>query len=288
MSISVDHAPLGLGNTLRGRGFEHLTAIQAAVLAPELGGKDLRIASQTGSGKTVALGFVLCRSEGPGLPPDGPDPSPAKSPRAERPRAATPSTLIIAPTRELAIQLRRELSWLFSSLHARITVVTGGTPFEPERRELERSPHLVIGTPGRLLDHLRRGTLSLVNLANFVLDEADEMLDMGFEEELNAIIAQAPTERRTHLVSATFGPRARAMARQIQVDAIEIQGEQSVEGHRDIDQVVMCVKPAERTDAVVNLLLRYPEDKTLVFVRTRAEPSGSLRRSVRTDFGPEP
>ena len=104
-----------------------------------------------------------------------------------------------------------------------------------------------------------------------MLDEADEMLDMGFEEELNALVAQAPKARRTHLVSATFGHRARSMARRIQVDAVEVQGETNANGHRDIAQVAMYVKPSERPDALVNLLLRYPEDKTLVFVRTRAD-----------------
>ena len=274
MFPTIDHAPLNLANTLRSRGFEELTAIQAAVLSPELEGKDLRIASQTGSGKTVALGFVLS----PSL--DSADQTTSSEEPRPRPRAQ-PSTLIVAPTRELAIQLARELSWLFAPLGARVTVATGGTSVDQERRELARLPQVVIGTPGRLLDHLRRGALSLESLHSFVLDEADEMLDMGFEEELNAIIAQAPKARRTHLVSATFGHRARSMARRIQTDAVEVHGENSADGHRDIAQVAMYVKPSERADAVVNLLLRYPEDKTLVFVRTRADAQhlASLLRS---------
>ena len=124
--------------------------------------------------------------------------------KARGPRAAAPVALLIAPTRELAGQLGRELTWLYAPLGARVLVVTGGTSVMQERTGLQKRPQVIIGTPGRLLDHLRAGAMTLDQLATIALDEADEMLDMNFEEELDGILGYAPEARQTHLVSATF------------------------------------------------------------------------------------
>ena len=262
--LSLEQAPAGLGAALRKAGFEEFTAIQQAVLKPELAERDLRISSQTGSGKTVALGLLL-------------GPTVAEACEAQRKRkaptrgAATPVALLIAPTRELAGQLGRELTWLYAPLGARVLVVTGGTSVMQERMGLQRRPQVVIGTPGRLLDHLRAGALTLKQLKTIALDEADEMLAMNFEEELEGILGYAPETRRTHLVSATFPREVVRLANRLQNDAASVQGTALGEANADIEHVVMRVRQGDRFNAAINVLLRYPEDKTLLFVRTRTE-----------------
>ena len=262
--LSLEQAPAGLGAALRNAGFEQLTAIQRAVLEPELADRDLRISSQTGSGKTVALGLLLAETVARAS-------ASAAAHQAPKSRVATPVALLIAPTRELAGQLGRELSWLYEPLGARVLVVTGGTSVMQERTGLQRRPQVVIGTPGRLLDHLRAGAMKLDRLETIALDEADEMLDMNFEEELDGILGYAPAERRTHLVSATFPREVLKLANRLQEEAVSVQGTELGQANSDIEHVVMRVRQADRFDAAINVLLRYPEDKTLLFVRTRTE-----------------
>jgi ATP-dependent RNA helicase DeaD len=260
--LSLEQAPAGLGAALRKAGFENFTAIQQAILNPELSGRDLRISSQTGSGKTVALGLLLA-------------PTVAIAAATARPRKgrskAAPVALLIAPTRELAGQLGRELSWLYAPLNARVLVVTGGTSVMQERSQLQARPQVVIGTPGRLLDHLRAGAMTLDQLKTIALDEADEMLDMNFEEELDGILGFAPDVRRTHLVSATFPREVVRLADRLQQDPVSVQGTVLGKANADIEHVVMRVRQSDRFNAAINVLLRYPEDKTLLFVRTRTE-----------------
>jgi ATP-dependent RNA helicase DeaD len=140
-----------------------------------------------------------------------------------------------------------------------------------ERSQLQALPQVVIGTPGRLLDHLRAGALKLDQLKTIALDEADEMLDMNFEEELDGILGYAPDARRTHLVSATFPREVVRLADRLQQDAVSVQGTVLGQANADIEHVVMLVRQSDRFNAAVNVLLRYPQDKTLLFVRTRAE-----------------
>ena len=122
------------------------------------------------------------------------------------PVRARPSVVLVAPTRELAVQLTEELSWLFKPLGATVVSLTGGTSLGIDFRELKRDPQVLVGTPGRVRDHLERGSLLLDRVRVVALDEADEMLAMGFEEEVSAILDATPEDRRTHLVSATFPP----------------------------------------------------------------------------------
>lgn len=267
--LSLEQAPAGLGAALRNAGFEQFTAIQRAVLEPKLADRDLRISSQTGSGKTVALGLLLAETVA-GASASTPHHEAPKAPKPKS-RVATPVALLVAPTRELAGQLGRELGWLYEPLGAHVLVVTGGTSVMQERTGLQKRPHVVIGTPGRLLDHLRAGAMKLDRLETIALDEADEMLDMNFEEELDGILGYAPAERRTHLVSATFPREVLKLANRLQSDAVSVQGTALGEANSDIEHVVMRVRQADRFDAAINVLLRYPEDKTLLFVRTRTE-----------------
>ncbi|XXX73075.1 DEAD/DEAH box helicase [Sorangium sp. So ce134] len=260
-----DALPAPLAGALAGRGFTSLTPVQQAVLDPELAGRDLRVSSQTGSGKTVAIGLALApRLEG-ALAGRAAAAAPDAAPRA----AAAPAAVIIAPTRELAAQIAVELGWLLSPLGARVACVTGGTSFGAEARSLRRDPLVIAGTPGRLLDHLERGTIDPRGVLDLVLDEADQMLDLGFREELEAIVGRMPEDRRTHLVSATFSREVRALADRFQRDPVSVEGTRPGAANGDIAHVAHLVLPAERDAALVNLLLLAPGERTLVFVRTR-------------------
>jgi ATP-dependent RNA helicase DeaD len=220
--------------------------------------RDLQITSQTGSGKTVALGFVMSTQL-----------------LAKGPRGRGPSTLVIAPTRELAAQVKEELQWLFAEVRdITLEVVTGGTSIGAERFRLARKPVVVVGTPGRLLDHITNGALDVSGVTQLVLDEADQMLDMGFRDELDGILATMPPERRTHLVSATFPPQVLALTQRYQQDALHIAGTAHGEAHADIEHVAHPVGPRERYAALVNLLLLAGEERTLLFVRTRQDTTG--------------
>ncbi|MEM9407873.1 MAG: DEAD/DEAH box helicase, partial [Acidobacteriota bacterium] len=259
-----------LERSLRGRGFEELTAIQDAVLSPELAGRDLRISSQTGSGKTVAVGFVFASAFEDFDAKRGDADEPNETPRD---RVARPRVLVVAPTRELAAQLGQELSWLYGRRHLGVAVLTGGTSVGGDLRALAEKPALVVGTPGRLVDHLERGTLELSALREIVLDEADEMLDMGFRDELDAILQRTPEERRTHLVSATFSRKVQQLAKDFQRDAVLVEGTVGAQ-HDDITHTVLVVPARQRIDALINLLLMHSDERVLVFVRTRVAASG--------------
>ncbi|MCU0862838.1 MAG: DEAD/DEAH box helicase [Planctomycetes bacterium] len=248
--------PPSLQPALRRKGFSSLTAVQAAVLAADDGSRDLRLSSQTGSGKTVAIGIALARAV---LPLAG----------------NRPTTLVVAPTRELAAQVREELAWLFADFSGvRIGVVTGGTNITRERQLLHRGATILVGTPGRLLDHVRNGALDLSAVRQLVLDEADQMLDLGFKDELDAILAELPKERRTHLVSATFPQAVKALADRFQKNALLVAGTPIGQTHADIEHVALKVGAREHYAVLVNLLLLAGDQRTLVFVRTREDTSG--------------
>lgn len=245
--------PPPLRRALERRGFTELTAVQSAILAADDGRRDLRITSQTGSGKTVALGFVAFRD-------------------LEDPARSGPTTLVITPTRELAAQVRDELAWLFADLAGvRCEVVTGGTNIARERQVLHKKPTVLVGTPGRLLDHLRNGALTLDSVRQLVLDEADQMLDLGFKDELDAIVMALPKARRTHLVSATFPTAVKALADRCQRDALLVAGTPMGKAHGDIEHIALKVGARDHYAVLVNLLLLAGEDRTLVFVRTRED-----------------
>jgi ATP-dependent RNA helicase DeaD len=261
-----------LARALARRGFSSLTPVQLAVLDPAHAGHDLRIASRTGSGKTVALGLVLG--------------SMLEAPRERLvvPGAAAPRALLIAPTRELAAQVGRELQWLYAELGLEVCVVTGGTSVGGERRSLARNPAIVVGTPGRLCDHVERGALDLSAVEAAVLDEADQMLDLGFREALESLLGACPEGSRRHLVSATFPRAVEALANRYQKNAKLVAGSSPEEAHEDITYLVHLVRPGERYAALVNVLLMSPDDRTLVFVRTRADAGTVSARLIKDGF----
>ena len=259
-----------LAATLTARGYETATPVQAAVLDPGCAGRDLLVSSETGSGKTIAFGGALAETLlaqptadgglGAGKATHGPN----------------PVALVIVPTRELAAQVREELAWLLQKTGLRLAAFTGGTPVGGDLRILQRGVDLVIGTPGRLVDLLRRQRLTLSDLRVVVLDEADEMLDLGFREDLETILKTAPATRRTLLLSATLPTEIRAMARKFQRDALAIDP-RKVEGgaakgaaaHSDITYVAHLIAGGDRLAAVVNVLRAAGNPRAIVFCTTR-------------------
>jgi len=253
--MSFSELPPLLGDALSERGYEAPTPVQAAVLEDGADGRDLIVSAQTGSGKTVAFGLAMA---GDLLGPDGRLPPPA-----------WPLALVIAPTRELALQVSREFIWLYGKAGARIATCVGGMDAAKERRALGQGAQIVVGTPGRLRDHLERGALDLSALRTIVLDEADEMLDMGFREDLEEILDATPAERRTLLFSATMPASIVALARRYQRDALRISTVSEDRGHGDIEYQAMAVAPADIENAVVNLLRFHEAETAMLFCATR-------------------
>lgn len=247
--------PPALGSAVAARGYAAPTPVQAAVLEAEAHGRDLVVSAQTGSGKTVAFGLAMAAELLAGEDRMGP--------------AGAPLALVIAPTRELALQVSRELEWLYAQTGARIATCVGGMDASRERRALGHGTHIVVGTPGRLRDHLERGALQLSALRAAVLDEADEMLDMGFREDLEAILDATPQERRTLLFSATMPAPIVALARRYQNNALRISTVSEERGHGDIDYQAMAVAPADIENAVVNLLRFHEAETAMLFCATR-------------------
>ncbi|MGZ3171905.1 MAG: DEAD/DEAH box helicase [Croceibacterium sp.] len=247
--------PPHLSAALSGRGYTELTPVQAAVLQPESAGRDLIVSAQTGSGKTVAFGLAMA--------------SELLNENGVTSSAAKPLALVVAPTRELALQVSRELIWLYSGAGARITTCVGGMDASKERRSLGYGTHIVVGTPGRLRDHLERGALDLSALKAVVLDEADEMLDMGFREELEEILDATPDRRRTLLFSATLPRPIVTLAKRYQRDAQRISTVGDDRGHGDIAYQAVTVSPSEIENAVVNLLRFHEAETAMLFCATR-------------------
>ncbi|MBR1129939.1 DEAD/DEAH box helicase [Bradyrhizobium iriomotense] len=244
-----------LARALAERNYESLTPVQLAVLAHEATSRDLLVSAQTGSGKTVAYGLAIAKNLLDDAEQFGP--------------AAAPLALIVAPTRELALQVQRELAWLYGHAGGRVVSCVGGMDPRREQRELAAGAHIVVGTPGRLCDHLRRGRLDISELAAVVLDEADEMLNLGFREDMEFILETTPETRRTLLFSATFPRGIVALAKQYQRDAfrIEVAGDEG--GHADIEYRAIRIAPADVEHAVVNVLRFYEAPSALVFCSTR-------------------
>ncbi len=253
--MSFSNLPPVIGEALAERGYAQPTAVQAAVLDPQAKGRDLIVSAQTGSGKTVAFGLAMT---GELLGEDG---------RAVP--AVAPLALVIAPTRELALQVSRELMWLYGKTGGRVATCVGGMDPSKERRALRAGVQIVVGTPGRLRDHLERGALDLSALRAVVLDEADEMLDMGFREDLEEILDATPDSRRTLLFSATMPRPIVALAKRYQRDALRISTVGDDRGHGDIAYQVVTVSPAEIEQAVVNLLRFHEAETAMLFCATR-------------------
>ncbi|MHB8284138.1 MAG: DEAD/DEAH box helicase [Caulobacteraceae bacterium] len=247
--------PATLERALTAQGYKEPTPVQAAVLEEHAIGQDLLVSAQTGSGKTVAFGLAAAPTLLDGANRFG---------RADRPLA-----LAIAPTRELAQQVAKELTWLYAETGAVVVSCVGGMDARREQRQLANGAHIVVGTPGRLRDHIERGHLDLKTLKVVVLDEADEMLDLGFREDLEFMLEAMPSSRRTLLFSATLARDIVSLAKRFQRDAVRIDTGGRNVPHADIEYRAIRVAPNEMERAVVNVLRDYEVPGALVFCNTR-------------------
>jgi len=252
--MPFSNAHPGLQTALTARGYAAPTPVQAAILDPEARDRDLLVSAQTGSGKTVAFGLAL---------------APTLLGEAARFERGPVKALVIAPTRELALQVQRELQWLYAATGARIVACVGGMDPRREAYLLHEGAHIVVGTPGRLRDHVDRGNVSFAEVAAVVLDEADEMLDLGFREDIEELLEKTPATRRTLLFSATLPREIQALAKRFQKDAHRIATVGEREPHVDIDYQAMLISPRERELAVVNVLRFVDAGGALVFCATR-------------------
>lgn len=244
-----------LGEALNNREYETLTPVQQDVLAPKLRDADLLVSAQTGSGKTVAFGISL---------------APTLLDGADRfQHVSAPLALVVAPTRELALQVQRELQWLYEKTGAAFATCVGGMDMRTERQILGRGVHIVVGTPGRLRDHIERRSLDMSNMKAVVLDEADEMLDLGFREDLEFILDAAPPERRTLMFSATVPRTIANLAKRYQRDAVRVTTSAEQKQHVDIEYRALAVAPSDRENAIINVLRYYEAKSAIVFCATR-------------------
>ncbi|MFI5938172.1 DEAD/DEAH box helicase [Actinoplanes sp. NPDC051494] len=241
---------------LSGLGYEEPTPIQREAIPPLLEGNDLLGQAATGTGKTAAFALPLLDA----LPPG--------------PRGEGPGALVLVPTRELAEQVSQAVERYGSALGVRVLPVYGGTPIGRQLSALKRGVDIVVGTPGRVLDHLGRGTINLADLRTVVLDEADEMLDMGFAEDIEAILDETPDERQTVLFSATMPPRIDAIARRHLREPVRIQMGRATLPPGELPQVrqsAYLVARQHKPAALARVLDVEAPKAAIVFCRTREE-----------------
>lgn len=244
-------------------GYEKPSPIQAECIPHLLSGRDVLGMAQTGSGKTAAFSLPLLNNIDPDL--------------------RAPQILVLAPTRELAVQVAEAMTEF--SKHMRgvnVVALYGGQRYDVQLRALRQGPQIVVGTPGRLLDHLKRGTLDLSKLSGLVLDEADEMLRMGFIEDVETIMAQIPDGHQTALFSATMPEAIRRITRRFMKEPQEVRIQSSVTTRPDISQSYWSVYGMRKNEALVRFLEAEDFDAAIIFVRTKnatLEVAEALERS---------
>jgi len=287
--------PPALLEAIAARGYEEAMPVQVAVLDEAHRDRDLLVSSQTGSGKTLAFGTLLARTLVPvpkpveKVEPEGDASASApKKALAHKPSARPPCGLVIAPTRELANQVRTELAWLFARAKIQVAAFTGGSDLRQDFRKLHAGVDIVVGTPGRLVDLLSRGDLKLDAVQTAVLDEADEMLDMGFHEDLKTLLGAATARTRTHMFSATLPKPILALAANYQKHAVRLDarklGEPGDGTHEDIRHVAHLIAIGDRTAAVINVLRQHADQRAIVFGTTRDGVADLHRELVRQGF----
>lgn len=244
---------LGLSDSLlsavESSGFEEATPIQAETIPMVLAGKDVIGQAQTGTGKTAAFGLPILQNID------------LKNPNVQ--------ALIISPTRELAIQTQEEIYRLGKDEHAKVQVVYGGADIRRQINSLKSHPQIVVGTPGRILDHIRRHTLKLEHLKFLVLDEADEMLNMGFLDDIESIIKETPEERQTLLFSATMPPEIKRVGVQFMKEPHHVKIKAKELTTDLIDQYYVKIKEHEKFDVMTRFFDVQSPEVTIVFGRTK-------------------
>lgn len=235
--------------SLERMGFEEATPIQAGTIPLAVEGHDIIGQAQTGTGKTVAFGVPLIEKVDPKEP--------------------TIQALVIAPTRELAIQCSEELHKIGYGKRSKILSVYGGQDISRQIRALKNKPQIIVGTPGRILDHIKRRTLKLENVKTLVLDEADEMLNMGFIEDINAILENVPSERQTLLFSATMPPAIRKIADTFMTEPESVKIKAKELTVDNIEQFFVKSQEREKFDILSRLLNVQKPELAIIFGRTK-------------------
>ncbi|MGL9774079.1 MAG: DEAD/DEAH family ATP-dependent RNA helicase [Sodalis sp. (in: enterobacteria)] len=265
--VETSFADLGLKapilNALTDLGYEKPSPIQSACIPHLLTGRDVLGMAQTGSGKTAAFSLPLLHNI--------------------KPELAAPQVLVLAPTRELAVQVGEACADFAKHMKGvNVVALYGGQRYDVQLRALRQGPQVVVGTPGRLVDHLKRGTLDLSNLSGLVLDEADEMLRMGFIEDVENILAQVPAEHQIALFSATMPEAIRRITRRFMNEPQEVRIQSSVTTRPDISQSYWTVQGMRKNEALVRFLEAEDFDAAIIFVRTKnatLEVAEALERS---------
>lgn len=233
-------------------GYSEMTPIQASSLPLMLSGKDVIGQGKTGSGKTAAFGLSLLTNL-----------------NVKRFRV---QSLVLCPTRELADQVAKEIRKLARRIHnIKVLTLCGGMPMGPQIGSLEHGAHILVGTPGRILDHLEKGRINLDELNTLVLDEADRMLEMGFQDALDAILDEAPTQRQTLLFSATFPKQIQSVAERVMQKPELVKVESTHSGNSIEQKFFKVADTEERLQAVKRLLLEYQAESSVIFCNTKRE-----------------
>ena len=235
---------------LKDLGYVTMTPIQKECLPLALAGRDLIAKAKTGSGKTAAFGLPLLLNLN------------VSSMRIQ--------SIVLCPTRELAEQVSGELRRLARFAHnIKIVTLCGGTRFVPQCISLEHGAHIIVGTPGRILQHLQEKTINFEHVKTLVLDEADRMLDMGFYEDIEKIIAKMPHKRQTLLFSATFPKEIEQMCNEVQTDAIRVSIEEEAHTSPNITQICYSVEEYEKEEALKGVLLEHDAKSVIIFCKTK-------------------
>jgi ATP-independent RNA helicase DbpA len=251
-SFAALELPTDLLDNLPSLGYLEMTPIQASSLPAILEGKDVIAQGKTGSGKTAAFGLgLLAKLDATHL---------------------KVQSMVLCPTRELADQVAKEIRRLARSVqNVKVLTLTGGMPFRAQANSLQFGAHIVVGTPGRIEDHLRKRTLDLDSVKTLVLDEADRMLDMGFQESLDNIVKQTPAARQTLLFSATFPEEIQAIAKRVMIDPIRVEIDTAHNEDTIKQRFFKVADDADRTAAVRLLLLSFEPSSAVVFCGTKRD-----------------
>lgn len=250
--------------TIEKLGYLAPTEVQAKVIPVALEGKDIIVKSQTGSGKTAAFGIPICEKI-----------------ELERNK---PQALVLTPTRELCVQVKEEIGHIGRFKRIRATAVFGKQPFVTQAKELKQRVHVVVGTPGRTLDHLERGTLDIEEIKYLIIDEADEMLNMGFIEQVEAIIKKLPKDRITMLFSATMSREIEGLSQKYMIEPIKIEITPETLTVEKIEQVVYEVDEEDKFKLLKNLIYIEHPDTCIIFCRTKDNVDKLVRKLSEKNF----
>lgn len=248
--------------SLKVLGYEEPTKIQSAVIPHVLSGRSVAAKSQTGSGKTAAFAIPLCE--------------------LAHWEENLPEALVLEPTRELTVQVKQEIFHIGRKKRLKVPDVFGGFPIDKQIQTLKQKTHIVVGTPGRVMDHVRRGSLNLEKIKYLVIDEADLMLDMGFVDEVTEIIRQLPSDRVIMLFSATLSTRVQKLIAEYMDNPVEVSIESESQTVDAVEQKLYRVPGEEKYEAFLTLMMQENPDSGMVFCGTR-EMVDVLGRKLKRD-----